>query len=451
MNLPVFAFEHVEDAVLGGMHHHVRLLAVDDEVRGRDLRRAVEVEALCRRLLVVPDVLAGLGFDGDDRSSEQIVTAAGRAVLGRPGSAVARADIYIIGDRIVGDAIPGRAAAAGLPPVAAPGLRRHGKLGLLEALRRITGHAPPAPQLLARVSAVGRQVAALLELRTGLADEDATVGDARRAGDRQPFGRIGGLDFPDLLAGPGVHGEQPAVQRAPDDLALPDRDTAVDDAAAQLHRVFAGHVRVVLPQPLAGLRIEGVDLAPRRGHENAAIGDHRRRLVAAAALGKIPKPGQAQLADVVGVDLLERAVALLAVVAAVGRPLARILRQVGRVGPTSGQRRNRNTQGHHQHGGQDGNHRATHLQNPPARSARLRAVVYRGCHHGHRNSSVDGAGRYDAPAGYYIEKANLDAPHAPPSAATLDKTLKAMTGVVGAAAVFAIGRRSRRLQRPFPH
>ena len=93
-------------------------------------------------------------------------------------------------------------------------------------------------------------------------------------------------------------------------------------------------MRVVLPQPLAGLGIEGIDLAPGRGHIDSAIDHQRRGLVAAAALGQIPVPGEPQLTDIARIDLRERTEALLAVIAAIGKPLARILRQVGRVAAT---------------------------------------------------------------------------------------------------------------------
>ena len=142
--------------------------------------------------------------------------------------------------------------------------------------------------------------------------------------------RIGGLDFPDFLAAARIDGKQASVERAPDHLALPHRDPTIHDATAQFHGILARDLRVVLPKLLAGLGVEGVDLAPGAGHENAAVDDDRCRLVAATALGEIAVPGEAQPAGVVGVDLFERAVALLAVIAAVGHPLARVRRGITR-------------------------------------------------------------------------------------------------------------------------
>src|SRR5262249_34232459 len=150
-------------------------------------------------LLVVPAVLPGLRVQRNDRRREQVVTAARRADLRGPGRTVAGTDVDQLGGRVVVDGVPGRAAAARFPPLAAPGLRGPGQFGLLEALRRIPGHGPPAPQLFAAVGAVGGQVAALLELRARLTDEDAAIGDARRTGDRERLLWIGRLDFPDFL------------------------------------------------------------------------------------------------------------------------------------------------------------------------------------------------------------------------------------------------------------
>src|SRR6185312_12990068 len=243
---------------------------------------------------------------------------------------VARADVDVARHGIVGDAVPGRAPTPERPPLATPGLGRPLQLRLLEGLGGIPRHGPPPPQLFAAVGVIGGEIPALLELRAGLTDEDSALGDARRARDGEPLLRIGRLDFPDCLSGLGVHGNQAAIERAPDHLALPEGDAPVHDATTQLHRVSARNLRVVLPQLPAGLRIEGVDLAPGTGDENAAVDDDRCGLVDAAALGKIGIPRQAQPIDGVRVDLSERAVALLVVVARVHQPLARVLRRVGR-------------------------------------------------------------------------------------------------------------------------
>src|SRR5579885_466610 len=127
------------------MHDDVPLLAVDDQISRTDLRCAIEIEILGRRLLVVPDVFARLRIQRDDRSREQVVAAPRRADFRRPRRAVACAEINITCDRIVSDGVPGCAAATKLPPLAGPGLGGPLQLRLLESLRRIAGHGPPAP------------------------------------------------------------------------------------------------------------------------------------------------------------------------------------------------------------------------------------------------------------------------------------------------------------------
>src|SRR5690606_11644611 len=116
--------------------------------------------------------------------------------VGRPGCAVAGSYIDEVGDRVVGDGIPGRATATGLPPFTIPGLGGPLEFGLFEAQRGITRDCPPAPQLVAVVGVVGSHVAALVVFGTGFTDEDLAVGDARCTGDGMPAFRIGPLAFP---------------------------------------------------------------------------------------------------------------------------------------------------------------------------------------------------------------------------------------------------------------
>src|SRR5690606_18176750 len=69
------------------------------------------------------------------------------------------------------------------------------------------------------------------------------------------------------------------------------------------------------------LGIKGVNLAPRCRDVDAAVSDDGRGFVAAAALGEVGVPGEAQLVDVTVRDLVQGAEALFAVVLAVGAPL----------------------------------------------------------------------------------------------------------------------------------
>ncbi len=80
------------------------------------------------------------------------------------------------------------------------------------------------------------------------------------------------------------------------------------------------HFGVVLPQLPAGARVDRVGDAPRSGRIHHAVDDERCRFEAALRCG-LELPGESELRDVLVVDLIERAEALLVVVAAVRQPI----------------------------------------------------------------------------------------------------------------------------------
>src|SRR6185312_9216292 len=214
------------------------------------------------------------------------------------------------------DRIPHRAAAAVRRHAAAPGARRlagqHVVGGGAVRLPVRVGGRVEAPVQLAGGRVVGRQIAAHAVLGAALADQHLAVGDARRAGDRVRLGRIGHLHGPDRLAGRRVQRDQLTGDGADVDLAVPDRDAAVDHVAARLEAVLAGHLGVERPLRLAGRRVVRIDLRPGGGGVERAVHYQRRRLLAALGV-ELRVPGEAELADVAGVDLVERAEALFGV------------------------------------------------------------------------------------------------------------------------------------------
>ena len=314
-----------EEAVLRRVQDDLALRTCDLEVRqDHRLRRGV-VPVVTRCLLVVPDVLAGVRVQGDDRRQIEVVAAAGAAQVAAPRRPVAGADVHQVQRGVEGHGVPGCPAAAEFPVLAArvPGLRGLGHRLILEGLARVARHREPAPFLLARFGVVGRDVAAHAILRATVADHHVALEDARRAGDG-----VGACVVDERIrpssARPGrrVERDQPAIEGADEDLALVERDAAVDDIAAGPVAQLARHLRVVGPQALARARIDRMDDAPRGRDIHDAVDNERRGLDAAGGF-EVVGPFQAESLDVVGGDLRERAEARLGVVEAVGGPVPR--------------------------------------------------------------------------------------------------------------------------------
>ncbi len=186
------------------------------------LRRGV-VPVVARRRLVVPDQLARVGLEREDRRQIEVVAAAGAAHLAR--SRASRCPCR----RRAGRA-RGRRPSSPTPcrrrrpstSVAGPGLRAPCRArAISKRLRRIAGHGVEAPGQLAGLRVVGRDVAAHAELGAAVADDDLALDDARRAGDRVRLAS-GRRSPPPTSALPvaRVERDQPAVERADVDLAL---------------------------------------------------------------------------------------------------------------------------------------------------------------------------------------------------------------------------------------
>src|SRR5690606_17287485 len=110
--------------------------------------------------------------------------------------------------------IPYGAAAADLPPLAAPRLGGHLEDRVLEPVFWVARHGVEAPRELAAVRIVCRDVTAHAELRAAVADQHLAFDDARRAGDRIGLRAVDRVDVPQLVAGGRVEGDEPAVERA---------------------------------------------------------------------------------------------------------------------------------------------------------------------------------------------------------------------------------------------
>src|SRR6185312_3574025 len=150
--------------------------------------------------LVVPLVFARVRVERDDRAEEQVVAAPGAAHLLVPRRAVPRADQNLVELGVVGEAVPGIAAAAVGPPLTFPGLGGHLLSFVLEAVGGIARNDVEAPDLLSGLGIVGRDVAARRAvLRAAVADEDLPAKRLRVARDVQRLRHVGRLRRPALL------------------------------------------------------------------------------------------------------------------------------------------------------------------------------------------------------------------------------------------------------------
>jgi len=103
---------------------------------------------------------------------------------------------------------------------------------------------------------------------------------------------------------------------------IPRRHAAVADIAAGIEAEFAANLGIVRPLEPAAACIISFDQAPGGRHVQHPVDDQRRRFLGAVGV-EIGKPRKAELLRVFVVDAHERAVALLAVGASVGKPITR--------------------------------------------------------------------------------------------------------------------------------
>ena len=167
-----------------------------------------------------------------------------------PRIAVADAKIELIQFRVIDDGIPnGSAAARFLPISLAPGLRSGlGEDFIARRAVRFTfgvGHGVEPPLHRPVADIIGRQISAHAKFRTAIADDDHVLHHARCAGDGVGLAVVSGLCLPEPRTGIGIKRNQPAINRAEEQLAAADRDTAIDHIATGIHGLFTRHFRIV--------------------------------------------------------------------------------------------------------------------------------------------------------------------------------------------------------------
>ena len=209
-----------------------------------------------------------------------------------------------------------------------------------------------APGLVARLAGTGDEARPpqLLAGRRVMRGDDAGVRPAARVaapagvhlavGDDRARGLVGrvhrvveNLGVPNHLARLRVQGDEVVVHAGMEDQLAVDGDVAVgvDQAADHVVAQVVRPVAAVLPDQVAGHRVDGLDGVLRVRHEHHAVADQRRPLL--AAVGRQgAAPDQPEAPDVVAVDLIERAVAPAVERAAPHQPLVGARVQQLRVG-----------------------------------------------------------------------------------------------------------------------
>ncbi len=175
------------------------------------------------------------------------------------------------------------------------------------------------------VGAESGHIAAHAQVR--VADHHHAVEHARGSGDGIGLGLVEGLGGPHRLAVVGVQRDQPPVEGGDDDLALPGGQAARHRLAAGIAAPLARDLRIVGPQHLAGARVIGRGHVPGADVVDHAVDEQRRAFDATEGV-ELRVPGQAELADVLLVDLGQRAVALGRIGASVRHPVAGVGRGV---------------------------------------------------------------------------------------------------------------------------
>ena len=289
--------------------------------------------------LEVPDVLAGGDVDGHQRGRVFVLLLAAVAAVVVDGR---------IAERQVDQAklLVGRRHGPHVRRAARVGLAL-GRLGVVVGLAEV-----PRPQELA-----GDRVVAAHDARRGIlrlavvhlgAGDDHAAHDRRRCGDRVPAGHgvadavlqvdlAVAAEIRAELAGARIHGEQPGVERAPDDPRRAERVGVrgggvgvIGNAAAggAVGDRVVGDLGVVAPFLAAGGGVDGDRDALRRAHVEIVAdlqGRVFRRVFPGGLLVRhvagVELPDLLQVAGVVRGDLVERRIARRMDAAAVGRPV----------------------------------------------------------------------------------------------------------------------------------
>ena len=267
-------------------------------------------------MLVVPDDLAGVRVEGQRGVVVEVLVLGPAEHELRGGRSDGGADVDEVQFGVVARHHPG----ADVDPF----LERHAAPALVARLSGPGNQAPP-PQLFSRHRVVGDHDARVRPAawRATAARDDLAVGDDRP---RALRGRIHpvveNLRLPHHLAGHRIERVDVVVDGRIDNQTAVDRDVAVV-AGERAEQVLADVVRnraAMLPDEIAGHRVDRLDdVVGVRHVQHAVVGERSARL---EAFGQPSRPDHAQIADVVDVDLVQRAVAPAVQRAPPGQPVA---------------------------------------------------------------------------------------------------------------------------------
>src|SRR5262245_36330817 len=289
------------------MADDLALLAVDYLVIEHVDADLVVIPRLVRRVLKVPDQLAGIDVERHRRVGVEVVAGARLGIVLR--HRIACAPDGESGRGVVGAGLP-QPAATGLPGVVLvlPGLAA----GLARLRDRI-----PAPELVAGARIERGHPAAGAAVTGAVGDEHFSLDRHRRG--RKPFlvAELVGLgDFlvPDDLARITVERDHAAVRQVADHQVFPERN------AARLRPIaFVADAGILDPDELALVRIARIDLinrAPAVAGIHEAVVDERIDLVFWTVLPDIlhatqrQRPHHPQIFHVFAIDLGEPGIAL---------------------------------------------------------------------------------------------------------------------------------------------
>src|SRR5207249_5567073 len=182
----------------------------------------------------------------------------------------------------------------------------------------------PPPHDLATLGVQSGEATAHAELSTGDTAIDDAVVVERRAGDGVAVLPLLDRSLPHHLAGLHVQGHDVGIELAEEELALAHGQAAIHPAAAH-GRDLLVDAGPVFPDDLPGLGVEREDIVvPRDDVHDAVLHEWRgfeRVLPTGPGALEAGHPRALELLDVRRVDLLERGVALVGEVAAVGDPV----------------------------------------------------------------------------------------------------------------------------------